>query len=258
MKNYFTVDEAEMFIFYRIPYALFTNPQYKKISAEAKILYGLLLDRNCLSIKNNWVDDKGHVYIYFSREEAMELLNVSDKPTTKAFKELENVELIEEKRQGLGKANIIYVKKFINVATKESYLNRKNSDSGIVKTSSQDTDNLRGSNTYINNTDLSNKLVSKSMAYGEETDGLTDLFQKAKIELFENEPLKETLKETITELHQDNRTKETVKKIDIFHIDQAIAKFREAQEEKQIKNPKLYFKRCLLSAIEEGGLRNIV
>lgn len=147
-------------------------------------------------------------------------------------------------------------RKYEGYETKNRIVQIENSDSRIENTGSRIETAIPEITIEITNEIT--KSVSQSMVYGEETDGLTDLFQKAKIDLFEDEPLKETLKETITELHTDRRTTETVKKIDIFHIDTAIAKFREAQEQKEIKNPKLYFKRCLLSAIEEGGLRNII
>ncbi|EKD99352.1 MAG: hypothetical protein ACD_22C00284G0002 [uncultured bacterium] len=113
-------------------------------------------------------------------------------------------------------------------------------------------------NKTLENKTLNNNNQLVSQLHIEKSDELTNLFSKAKVDLYESEDLKVTLKETITELHQDQRTKEVVQRIDIFHVDEAIAKFRQAQEQKEIKNPKLYFKRCLLSAIEEGGLRQIV
>ena len=72
--DYFYGDQAEQFVFYRIPKALFTDPYYKDISSDAKILYGLLLDRMSLSIKNHWVDDKNRVYVIFAIEEVMEMM----------------------------------------------------------------------------------------------------------------------------------------------------------------------------------------
>src|SRR5512135_2550018 len=110
--DYFYEQEAELFTFYRIPKELFTNPKYKHTSAEAKVLYGLLLDRNSISRKNGWVDTQRRVFIQYSREEAMEKLGCGHNPIVKLFKELNEIGLIEEVRQGLGKTNIIYVKKF--------------------------------------------------------------------------------------------------------------------------------------------------
>jgi hypothetical protein len=136
---YFTAQEADLFTFYRIPKELFTNPKYKHVCTEAKVLYGLQLDRNSLSMKNGWIDERGYVYIYFTREEAMEVLGIANPKATSLFKELREVDLIEEVRQGLGKANIIYVKKFIQ--TPEGVAipqNQENLESGTKKISSQE------------------------------------------------------------------------------------------------------------------------
>ena len=100
-----------LFSFYRIPKALFTDARIRGISAEAKILYGLLLDRMGLSVKNGWTDDTGRVYIIFTTEEIMEALYCADNKATKLMKELESCGLIERKRRGLGKPSLIYVKK---------------------------------------------------------------------------------------------------------------------------------------------------
>ncbi len=105
--DYFTAEEANIFTFYRIPKELFTNPKYKHVCAESKILYGLLLDRNSLSLKNGWIDERGYIYIHFSREEVMETLGIANQKATSLFKELSQVDLIEERRQGLNKPNII-------------------------------------------------------------------------------------------------------------------------------------------------------
>ena len=69
--------------FYQIPKELFINPAYTKLSSDSKLLYGLLLDRLSISIKNNWVDKAGNIYLIFSRKEAQEKLNLSDKPVQK-------------------------------------------------------------------------------------------------------------------------------------------------------------------------------
>lgn len=74
--KYFYGTEADQFSFYRIPKALFTDSYFKDLSSDAKILYGLMLDRMSLSIKNQWFDEKNRAYIYFSIEDIMELLSV--------------------------------------------------------------------------------------------------------------------------------------------------------------------------------------
>lgn len=114
--NYFYGTEADQFSFYRIPKALFKDDYFKNLSSDAKILYGLMLDRMSLSIKNQWFDDKNRAYIYFSIEDIMELLNCGRNKAVKSLQELDDetgIGLIEKRRQGFGKVNIIYVKTFM-------------------------------------------------------------------------------------------------------------------------------------------------
>ena len=110
MPNYFYGPQAEQFAFYRIPKALFTDPAYRGISTDAKVLYGLLLDRMSLSARNDWLDEQGRVYIVFTVEEVMGALCCADNKATRLLRELEGVGLIERKRRGLGKPSLIYVK----------------------------------------------------------------------------------------------------------------------------------------------------
>ena len=120
--NYFYGTEADLFSFYRIPKALFTDSNFKDLSSDAKILYGLMLDRMSLSIKNQWFDDKNRAYIYFSIEDIMELLNCGRNKAIKSMRELDDetgIGLIEKRRQGFGKVNVIYVKTFMSEKTDE-------------------------------------------------------------------------------------------------------------------------------------------
>ena len=115
--KYFYGTEADQFSFYRIPKALFTNDCFKDLSSDAKILYGLMLDRMSLSIKNQWFDEENRAYIYFSIEDIMELLNCGRNKAVKSLQELDDekgIGLIEKRRQGFGKVTIIYVKSFIS------------------------------------------------------------------------------------------------------------------------------------------------
>ena len=114
--DYYRGMEAEQYTFYRIPKVLFTAECFKSLSCEAKVLYGLLLDRMSLSIKNRWFDEEDRVYIIFTIEDVMELLNCSRQKAIKNLAELDSekgIGLIEKKRLGLGKPNVIYVKNFI-------------------------------------------------------------------------------------------------------------------------------------------------
>ena len=114
--SYFYGNEADQYSFYRIPKLLFTSEHFKNLSSDAKILYGLMLDRMALSIKNQWFDEKNRAYIYFSIEDIMELLNCGRNKAVKSLQELDDetgIGLIAKRRQGFGKANIIYVKSFM-------------------------------------------------------------------------------------------------------------------------------------------------
>ena len=114
--DYFRGMEAEQYTFYRIPKVLFTAECFRSLSCEAKVLYGLLLDRMGLSIKNRWFDEEDRVYIIFTVEELAELLNCGTQKVVRLLKELDvksGIGLIEKKRLGLGKPNVIYVKNFM-------------------------------------------------------------------------------------------------------------------------------------------------
>ena len=123
--RYFYGEEADMHSFYRIPKLLFTNDYFKALSNDAKILYGLMLDRMSLSVKNRWFDEENKAYIYFSVEDIMELLNCGKNKAVKIMQELDDetgIGLIEKRRQGFGKVNIIYVKTFMPEKTEEKSL----------------------------------------------------------------------------------------------------------------------------------------
>ena len=111
--EYFYGAQAEQFSFYRIPKALFTEPNFRELSTDAKVLYGILLDQMSLSLKNQWLDAQNKVYIIFTVEEIMDALNCANQKATRLMVELEKqAGLIERKRQGLGRPNLIYVKNF--------------------------------------------------------------------------------------------------------------------------------------------------
>ena len=113
--DYFYGNEAEQFTFYRIPKILITSPHFKKISDSAKLLYGLMLDRMSLSIRNGWLDDDNRAYIFFTTNDVMEQMCCGTEKATKMLAELDSekgIGLIERVKQGQGKPAIIYLKKF--------------------------------------------------------------------------------------------------------------------------------------------------
>lgn len=157
MFDYFYGAQAEQFSFYRVPKVLFTKEQFRQLSAEAKILYGIMLDKLSLSVKNKWVDEKGRVYIIYTIEQIMADMNCADQKATKLLDELEKkCGLIERKRQGLGKPNLIFVKNFITGvegSMMAQIQNRENHDSGAVNITTADYPKSRGINTNHNNTE---------------------------------------------------------------------------------------------------------
>ncbi|MBQ4522513.1 MAG: replication initiator protein A [Lachnospiraceae bacterium] len=113
--DYYYGIEAEQFSFYRVPRLLIKDERFKELSSDAKLLYGLMLDRMALSIKNGWFDEENRAYIHYTLDNIMEDLGCAREKCSKVIAELDSkkgIGLIEKKRQGLGKPDIIYVKNF--------------------------------------------------------------------------------------------------------------------------------------------------
>lgn len=154
--DYFYGQQSEQFSFYRIPKIMFSQDKFWNVSTDAKLLYGILLDRMNLSARNGWLDEAGRVYIIFTIEEIKESLGCAEKKAVKLLDELEKkAELIERKRQGLGKPNLIYVKNFISESVERQFLNCQNDNSATFQNTIQDLSKAQGNNTDIKNTDLS-------------------------------------------------------------------------------------------------------
>ena len=160
--DYFYGQQSDLFTFYRVPKVLFTNERFWNISADAKMLYGILLDRMSLSAKNGWIDKNGRVYIIFTIDEAKMALNCAEQKAIKLLSELEKkAGLIERKRQGLGKPNLIYVKNFIS-AVDSQLLNCENHNSGTMEITTQELPKSQ-----CNNTDIKNRILNVTLTnYG--------------------------------------------------------------------------------------------
>ena len=114
--DYYYGIQADAYSFYRIPKVLFTDPFFRQLSCEAKVLYGLLLDRMSLSVKNRWFDEEDRVYIIFTIKDIREMMGCCTATAVKIMNELDTdhgIGLVEKRRLGLGKANVIYVKNFM-------------------------------------------------------------------------------------------------------------------------------------------------
>ena len=167
--DYFYGQAGELFSFFRIPKALFQEQQFQDLSTDAKTLYGILLDRMSLSVKNEWFDKKGRVFIIFTIEDVKRALCCADNKATKLLRELEKFGLIERKRRGLGKPSLVYVKNFSAESSKSIFQNRDFHDSGGFKNASQDPSKSRCNKTKENDTEMS----ETDPFYSEESDEMS-------------------------------------------------------------------------------------
>ena len=154
--DYFYGQAGKLFSFYRIPKALFQEQRFQNLSTDAKTLYGILLDRMSLSVKNEWFDKKGRVFIIFTIEDVKRTLRCADNKATRLLRELEEFGLIERKRRGLGKPSLVYVKNFSAESSKERVKNRDNDDSCGSKIACQDPVKSRGIKKKENKTEMNN------------------------------------------------------------------------------------------------------
>ena len=202
--DYYKNNEILENSYYQIPQELFVNSLYKeKLNSDSKILYAFLLDRLSLSQRNHWFDEYGRVYLIFTREEVQNKLCLSEKTVTKAFKQLLEVNLIAEKRQGLGKPNLIYVGKIQHeeiIANTEQenlqVLNSKNYGSGKVKNATLDTEILPTINTNNIKTNIINT-ESINPQSNEESISLNDVKEKCQLNDFSKE--EQTMLEDVIE-----------------------------------------------------------
>lgn len=203
--DYFYGKQADEFSFYRIPKVLFRGA-YKSVSMEAKLLYGLMLDRMGLSAQNGWLDEKGRVYIIYSIEELMDAMGCGNQKVAKILNELEkDCGLIERRRLGMGKANIIYVKNFIDSSAgsedtdipKSHDKKCENHISGHVKNTHQEMCKSHGNDTYINDTDISDTELSPSYPPPADDGGSREGKKKGALSREERERLTQELEENL-------------------------------------------------------------
>ena len=152
MFDYFYGQSGEMFSYFRVPKILFRDIKFKDLSTDAKTLYGILLDRMSLSIKNGWQDKHGNAYIICTIEEVMDSIHCARQKAVKLLDELEQeFRLIERRRQGLGKPNLLYVKDLYAGLSQSNYWKYENHTSGGMKNELPGVPKSNGSNTEKNN-----------------------------------------------------------------------------------------------------------
>ena len=272
--DYFYGPEGEQFSFIRVPKIFFENEAYRSMSAEAKILYGFLLDRVSFSLKNGWKDDQNRIFIICTIEEIMEKIGCGNKKAIQLLSELEDkIGLIERKRQGLGKPNLIYVKNFIRTVDntgQRHFLKCQNDTSGNVRTTSLEMSESHGSNTNLSNTDMSK---TENLIYpGIDSDGMAerrsceDYFRRS-LEydiLLQNNPYEKETLEGILDLlvdtccsHKayiriagDNKSGEVVRsrfmKLDSSHIQYVLSCLKENTTD--VRNIRQYLLAALYNA----------
>jgi len=268
--DYYKNNEILENSYYQIPQELFINNLYKtKLNSDSKILYAFLLDRLSLSQKNHWFDEYGRVYLIFTREEVQDKLNLSDKTVTKAFKQLIDVNLVKEKRQGLGKPNLIYVGKIqheeiIQATETENLLllNRKNYDSVEVNNTNMDTENLRGINpnnikTNIINTDIINPQSNEKCI------SLKEVTEKCKLNEFTKEE-QTILEDVIERLYYTDTLKvgsvvitnsKILSKLHLINKDNLIQLLDITRNSNNIKNITNYLMICLYNNLGNCNIK---
>lgn len=145
------INEVKNNAFYQFPQWLLKEEPYKDLGDKAKLMYMLLFDRRTLSIKNKWYDDDGQIYMYFTNEQFMKELNCANGSVVKAKKELAQVGLLKETRQGMNKPNRLYITGY----SKTEFQGVQKLDVGHSKTEFQDIQKLDGINTNNINTNIS-------------------------------------------------------------------------------------------------------
>ena len=151
--DYFYGQSGELFSYFRIPKALFQDSRFRHLSTDARTLYGILLDRMSLSVKNGWLDERGRVYIIYTVREVQESLCCAEHKAVKLFRELEDIDRIERKRRGLGRPSLIYVKDVSSGLPKAQVQNCPNSNSGAAESATLEQPKPQANKTDKNKTE---------------------------------------------------------------------------------------------------------
>jgi hypothetical protein len=288
------LNEVNSKLFYQIPKEFYSNEKYFDLSSDAVILYSILTDRLSLSIKNKWVNNKGEVYLIFTREKLEKLMRKSKSTIVNAFKQLRKFELIEEERQGLRKPNLIFIN-HLELKPIEVEVEEINSPEPVDMTLKSNihtsrcsisihpevrilNPNQTDSNyTNNNNTDKTNQSISQGNENKElekvyekdkkENDGLMDyLNQKYEIENMKNES--ELYVSMVNVIHDVvNSTSPIMVNKDIKPVEVVKARFMKLElrhlqyvfsqiqnYDKGIRNPIKFLTTCLYNSIDAIGV----
>ena len=269
--DYYKNNEILENSYYQIPQELFINKLYKeKLNSDSKILYAFLLDRLSLSQKNHWFDELNRVYLIFTREEVQDKLCLSEKTVTKAFKQLTDTNLIAEKRQGLGKPNLIYVGKIqheeiiTNIEQENlQVLNSKNYGSREVKNTILDAEKFPTINPYNIKTNTTNT-DSINPQSNEESISLNDVKEKCKLNDFSKEE-QTMLEDVIERLYYADTLKvgsviitnsKILSKLALINKNNLIQLLDIAKSSNNIKNITNYLMICLYNNLGNGTIKS--
>ena len=179
MLDYFYGQSGKLFAYFRIPKALFQDSRFRQLSTDARTLYGILLDRMSLSAKNGWLDEQGRVYIIYTVREVQESLCCAEHKAVKLFWELDQADLIERKRRGLGKPSLIYVKNFSSGLPKAQAQNCANSNSCAAENAVQVQPKPQSNKTEKNKTERNHPFFPDKTDRLTQREQLEDYFYQA-------------------------------------------------------------------------------
>ncbi|MGP1613375.1 MAG: replication initiator protein A [Catonella sp.] len=236
--SYYYGKEAEQFSFFRIPKLLFTDKTFGSLSSDAKVLYGILLDRMSLSMKNGWLDEENKVFIIFTIDEIEETMNIGRNKAVNIMKEIQDFGLIEKKRRGLGKPNIIYVKNFLVETVEESTMQEERNNenrsldnklqevlkANLQKFEKQTSRNLENklqevSKTNSNNTNINNTKMNKTKENDTDISNTTyigKVIYETEVENKGGGETKKTIKQNIEYLDLLSRDGSSKERIDLI------------------------------------------
>lgn len=266
--DYYKSNETLSHKYYQIPQELFESSLYKdNLNSDSKILYAFLLDRLSLSNRNHWVDNNNRIFLIFTRQEVQEKLGLSEKTVTKAFKQLSDVNLIEEKRQGLGKPNLIYVAKIqyedkMLDTEKVQVLNSNFYGSVAVENTVQEQENLQAINTYNIKTNIINT-DSINPQSNEKSISLNKVKEKCKLNEFTKEE-QSILEDVIDRLYYADNLKvgsivitnsKILSKLHLINKNNLIQLLNIMKASGNIKNIINYLIICLYNNLGNGNIK---
>ena len=273
--NLYKINETLQHSYYQMPQELFNNEKYRKLSIEAKVIYAFLLNRMNLSRINKWINGRGEIYLIYTRKEIQSKLNLSDKPVTRAFKELRETNLIKEERQGFGKPNLVYIGKIEHEELQNSNINtndyretndvlidnRVKEDYCVEENTIQETEYLRANKKDNIKHKKNNNNIDVSQSE-REAKNLEDIKQKCELYLFK-ESQKNIIENTLDLMFYSNNLKigqavlpqEIVRSrmqlLNASIIFYAFDKLNYLKQDSQIHNSTNFMISCLYNAITE-------